>query len=180
MKLNVRPLERSDIPLIVRYFVDADHDYLAGMGADPEKLPSSEDWIAILEKEFAKPILKKSYYYLIWELDDTAVGHSNINNITFRASATMHLHMWHRGQRQQGLGVRFLKLCVPQYFKLFELQTLICEPYAGNPAPNHTLPKVGFKFVREYETTPGWINTHQKVRRFEMTRQQFGESYEVE
>ena len=43
------------------------------------------------------------------------------------------------------------------------LENLYCEPYALNLAPNGTLLKLGFKLVKQYETTPGSINFYQKV-----------------
>jgi len=64
---------------------------------------------------------------------------------------------------------------LPFYFRNFKLQELICEPYSLNPAANKTLVKLGFEFIKEYETTPGWINLHQKVRRYVMTIDRFEE-----
>ena len=45
----------------------------------------------------------------------------------------------------------------------------------NNIASQKVLSKVGFEFIREYETTPGWINLHQKVRRYVMTKDRFEE-----
>jgi hypothetical protein len=45
---------------------------------------------------------------------------------------------------------------------------LYCEPYALNPAPNKTLEKLGFKFLKTYTTIPGWINFEQEVNLWEL------------
>ena len=46
---------------------------------------------------------------------------------------------------------------------MFNLLKLFSQPYALNPAPNRTLQKVGFKYLKTYETTPSWINFRQPV-----------------
>jgi hypothetical protein len=53
------------------------------------------------------------------------------------------------------------------------LKKLFCEPYALNPAPNKTLEKIGFEFVKEYITTPGWINFEQPVKLWMMDFEKF-------
>lgn len=168
--LAIREMQLSDIPRIVDYFVKADADFLKGMGVDPDKLPESQTWIDKLVGEYHKPYVDKESYYIIWLLNDEPVGHSNINNIYFGTSATMHLHLWPHEHRQSGLGQQFLRMTIPWYFQHFELKKLICEPYAENIAPNKTLPKLGFQLVRTYDTTPGWINFHQTVNRYELSR----------
>ncbi len=173
MELSVREITASDVELIVDYFVHADVDFLSGMGADKGKLPERSDWINMLIKELDKPTEDKKLYYILWQLDGQPVGHSNINYINYGNSANMHLHLWNSENRQSGIGTHFLRKTIPFYFDRFRLKTLVCEPYALNPAPNSTLKKLGFRFVRAYETTPGIINFHQKVNRYELTRQEF-------
>ncbi|WP_298517256.1 GNAT family protein [uncultured Kordia sp.] len=170
MKATVREFIASDIEKIVAYFMDAEKDYLKGMGADKSKLPNREKWTQNLQSELAKPYKEKSNYYIIWLIDNTPVGHSNVNHISFGASANMHLHLWKSDTRKSGLGLEFLKMTIPLYFEKFELKKLICEPYAENIAPNKTLKKLGFDFIRTYETIPGMINFQQNVNRYELTK----------
>lgn len=172
MQLSVRELELIDIEKIVDYFVKSDADFLKGMGADKSKLPIRKEWISKLKSEFKKPNKEKEFYYIIWMINNEPIGHSNINKIDFGNSATMHLHLWKNERRKKGLGLDFLRQTIPYYFKNFELDTLICEPYSENIAPNNVLKKLGFEFVREYETTPGWINFYQTVNRYELKREQ--------
>ena len=173
MELTIREFNLNDIANIVDYFLDADSDYLKGMGADKTKLPERSVWIKNLIAEYHKPITEKTYYYIIWLVDNLPVGHSNVNNISFGASSTMHLHLWNTKQRKQGLGLHFLKLTIPQYFQQLQLKQLICEPYSKNIAPNKTLQKIGFKFIQTYETIPGPISFKQKVNRYELSKQKF-------
>lgn len=170
--MSIRELELNDIEKIVDYFVKSDADFLKGMGADKSKLPIRKEWISKLKSEFKKPNKKKEFYYIIWMINNEPIGHSNINKIDFGNSATMHLHLWKNERRKKGLGLVFLRQTIPYYFKNFELEKLICEPYLKNIAPNKVLKNLGFEFIRTYETTPGWINFHQKVNRYELKKEQ--------
>jgi len=177
MKLSVREINETDIKLIIDYFIYSSAGFLNEMGADKEKLPSREKWITILKKEFEKTNNEKEFYYIIWLNDGKPIGHSNINNIKYGKQATMHLHIWKSKKRQRGIGLDLLKQTIPFYFKNFKLNELICEPYSLNPAANKILKKVGFEFVKEYETTPGWINFYQSVNRYRLTKGKFKETF---
>jgi RimJ/RimL family protein N-acetyltransferase len=106
-------------------------------------------------------IEEKKSYCIIWLVDDTPVGHSNINKIVFGEEAFMHLHIWDNTIRKKGFGTEMVKRTLPYFFNNYKLRNLYCEPYALNAAPNKTLEKVGFEFVKQYTTTPGWINFEQ-------------------
>jgi RimJ/RimL family protein N-acetyltransferase len=164
--LAVKEITDDNFISIVDYFLNADKDFLSGMAVDPLKLPKKEDWLKLLTEESQKAVEHKNFYYVIWLLNDTPVGHSNINKIIFGEEAYMHLHMWNSDQRQKGLGFEFIKMSLPYYFEKFKLKQLFCEPYAYNPAPNMTLKKLGFEFIKKYDTTPGWINLYQTVNRW--------------
>lgn len=169
MNLTVREWQPHDIENIVDYFYKAEVNYIRGMGADKSKLPAREIWVGELDLEHEKLFQEKGNYYIIWEIDNKAIGHSNINNIKFGKSATMHLHIWNDDHRKSGHGLVFLKQTIPFYFKNFQLEKLICEPYAENPAPNRTLKKLGFELIGRFYTTPGKINFPQWVNRYQMT-----------
>ena len=63
----------------------------------------------------------------------------------------MHLHIWKKDRRRSGYGINLLKKTIPYYFENFEIEKLICEPYALNPAPT----KVGpFEVVAEVVPNP--------------------------
>ena len=178
-KLSVRQAMMSDHEMIVDYFLQADHDFLRGMGVDISKLPSRHEWLAILEENESLAVADKKFFYVIWLMDDEAVGHSNINKIIPCKEAYMHLHVWRKDIRQRGVGAELVKLSLPYYFKAYDLKELYCEPSAFNPAPNKTLEKCGFEFLKSYDTIPGWINYEQTVNRWRLTRERFGELYEI-
>jgi len=170
-------MQESDIAFIVSYFVDADPDYLLSLGAEKSKLPASEEWAELLVNEIDKPFLEKEFHYVIWQVNGEAVGHSNINKIVYGESAAMHLHIWKGDNRRKGVGSSLLRQSISNYFENFDLQKLICEPYAQNLAPNKLLKEVGFEFIRAYDTTPGLICFHQTVNSFELSRSRFNDNY---
>lgn len=173
MKRNVREMKLSEAHLMINYFLEADHSFLSVLGADPAKLPHFDHWYEILRQDFDRPIKSRHYFYLVWELDGVPVGHSNINDINYAKEAFMHLHIWDTDQRQTGNGTFFVRESIKIYFEKFELSQLYCQPYALNPAPNRTLKKVGFIFLKNYETIPGWINFHQPVNLWVLDRARF-------
>ncbi|MFN0175303.1 MAG: GNAT family N-acetyltransferase [Saprospiraceae bacterium] len=171
--LSVRPLEESDIPLITRYWLDATPGFLEGMGVDLNKMPGQAEWEKVLTEQLRQSIPDKKSYCIIWLLNEQAVGHSNINKIQFGKEAFMHLHLWRSDIRQKGLGADFVKMTLPFFFDHYELQTIYCEPYSLNPAPNKTLEKVGFQFVKQHVTVPGWLNFEQAVNLWELSRERY-------
>ena len=175
--LSVRELHHSDIELITDYWLTAEPDFLLGMGVDLNKMPPRESWRQMLGEQLQQPYAEKKSYCLIWTVDHLPVGHSNVNKITFGKEAFMHLHLWKTANRTKGFGVRFVRLSLPYFFKHLQLKNVCCEPYALNPAPNKVLEIVGFSFIKEYQTTPGWINFEQPVKRWEMTLQQYEAKY---
>ena len=167
---SIKPMDLSEAILMIDYFVSADEGFLRGMGADPAKLPQADDWLRILEEDFARPLQARQFYFVTWMVGDEPIGHSNINKIVFGQEAFVHLHIWQSQHRRSGSAVFYLAHSIAQYFELFELRKLCCEPFFDNPAPNKILPQLGFQLIRSYETTPGWINFHQRVNRWELER----------
>ncbi|MEH0157339.1 GNAT family protein [Limibacter armeniacum] len=166
--LSVRELQAEDIELVANYWVNSDPDFLAGMGVDLNKMFTKEEFTQMLKGQLALPIEKRKSYALIWTVDGIPVGHCNVSNIDFGKKAFMHLHLWKSDKRQRGFGTELVKKSLPFYFEKLQLKTLYCEPYALNPAPNKTLEKVGFEFVKKRTTTPGSHTFEQEVNRWKM------------
>lgn len=164
--LSVRAITRSDIQPIIDYWHQDLPEYWLGMGADMKKMPSKENFRQILAEQIATPIEEKSAFASIWLLNNQPIGHCNVNQIVFGKHAHMHLHLWNRNNRQQGLGSKLVIQSVRFFFEQLQLEKLYCEPYAHNPAPNKTLEKVGFKFIQTYRTIPGTINFEQDVNKW--------------
>jgi RimJ/RimL family protein N-acetyltransferase len=158
---------------IVDYFVKGDAAFLDGMGVDPKLLPARDAWLKTLYENHQKPIDERNIFYVIWHVDGNPIGHSNINKIVYGQEAYMHLHMWQSDIRNQGLGFQLVKESIPFYFLHFKIKNLYCEPYALNPAPNKTLKKLGFEFIKEYESKPGLISFLQPVNRWCLTEARF-------
>ncbi|HEX8060076.1 MAG TPA: GNAT family N-acetyltransferase [Cyclobacteriaceae bacterium] len=171
--IAVREMKIKDAELIARYFLDATPDFLKNLGVDPAKLPALDQWVAMMTTDLAKPMEEKEFFYVIWLFDNKPIGHSNINKIVFGQEAYMHLHLWTADRRHKGIGTQLLRLSLPYYFRNFRLNELFCEPNSQLLAPNKTLEGLGFEFVKEYDTIPGWINFHQPVKRWRMTKNGF-------
>lgn len=168
---TVRALDVSDVDLVTSYFLDADKAYLRNMGIDPAKLPSAEIWQRLIVEDLARPSSDKLFYFLVWEIDGTPIGHANINRIALGVEAYMHLHVWRPRLRGHGHGTQFVRASLRPFFETFDLKSLFCEPYALNESPNRTLAKAGFTFIKAYKPPPGWINFPQTVNRWGMSRE---------
>jgi RimJ/RimL family protein N-acetyltransferase len=167
--LTVRELQQNDIEFIANYWLNSPKDYLTGMGVDLDKLPEHDEWIGFLSQQITQNYKDQTSYCIIWELDGKPIGHSNTNKIIFGHEAYMHLHIWAAGNRSKGLGTDFIILSIPHFFNHLNLKSLYCETYILNPSPNKALKKAGFTIVKQYLTTPGWINFEQLVNLWEMS-----------
>ena len=171
--LTAREINPSDVPFIVSYWVDSDPAFLQSMGVDLEKLPTRESLETVLQKQIETPLEEKRSYCIIWEADNQPIGHCNTNPTYYGEEAYMHLHLWDKAERKKGTGLQLLKITVPIFFKNLQLNTLYCEPYALNEAPNKTLERLGFDLEKEYTTIPGSINFEQPVKRWVLSRAKF-------
>ena len=127
----------------------------------------------MLLNQIDTPDAQKASLAFVAEVNGVASGHCNVNPITFGKEATMHLHLWNAENRKKGLGTSMVLQSLPLFFNRLQLETLWCEPYALNPAPNKTLSKLGFEFVKKYRTVPGSLNFEQEVNRYQLTKEKF-------
>lgn len=171
--ITVREIQLKDIDLIADYWLKSEPDFLVKMGVDLKKLPSRNGLKKMLTEQINQVITAKKSYALIWELNGKQIGHSNVNGIQYGEEATMHLHLWQQTDRQKGLGTEFVLKTLPFYFHKLNLKKIICLPFAQNPAPNKTLEKIGFEFVKKYKTIPGSLNFEQEVNQWELTKNKF-------
>lgn len=169
-ELETREMGPGEETRVIDYFLNSDTAFLKGMGVDPARLPDRDRWTGLIREDMERTLEARQFYYLLWVADGEPVGHSNINKIEFGHRAFMHLHLWRPDLRRSGLGQHFIRACISRYFTVFKLERLICEPYVRNPGPNKTLEKAGFTLVKTHDTVPGWINFHQTVNRWILTR----------
>ncbi len=168
--LSITELEEKYIDGIVQYWLYNEEEHLVKMGVDLNKLPEENKLRKMLSQQVALPYSEKKSLCMIWLLDGQAIGHCNVNQIIFGQSAFMHLHLWSAPNRKKGMGSQLVQLSIPYFFKYLELKELFCEPYALNPAPNKTLAKLGFQFIKKHVTIPGSLNFEQEVNRWKLDR----------
>ncbi len=173
--LSVREIQASDIDAIIRYWLESDGAFLQGMGVDLKKMPGRSEWETMLSQQLSQSYEEKKSYCMIWQVDNEPVGHSNVNKIVFGEEAYMHLHLWAAAVRRKGIGTELVKMTLPWFFEKMQLKKLYCEPYSLNHAPNKTLEKVGFEFVKTYTTIPGWLNFEQPVNLWELSYERYKE-----
>jgi len=169
MNLEIRGFRtKEEYSRMVDYFVQSNHDFLRGMGIDPAKMPTREDWLEEVWGDHHKPGPEKDRIYLAWVCDGELVGHSSINKIQWGEEASIHLHLWRPDLRRSGIGAEFFRRSVHHFLREPGLKKIYCEPYAENPAPNRVLSKLGFTLVKTYRTIPGKTCFEQNVNRWEL------------
>jgi len=176
--LSIREITAADVPHIADYWTKSDPAFMKSMGVDLDKIPERNELLEMLAQQLDKPYQEKQSYAIVWLIDGKPSGHSNINKIIFGDEASMHLHLWNKPERKMGMGLDFVRMTLPYYFKNFKLRKLYCEPYALNEAPNRTLGKIGFEFVKRYSTIPGYLNFEQEVNRWELSSEKFNSLFQ--
>lgn len=170
MAITVRPMTLQETPLIIEYFHAATPEHLEMLGVDPTRLPPASQWQRLYEQMFDRPVEQRSGFLVSWLSDDKFLGFSTADKIRIGQHANMHLHITDPSLRKQGIGVECVRRTVELYFEVLELKQLFCEPNAFNVAPNRTLQKAGFTYVKTHMTVPGPLNFHQAVNRWMIDR----------
>jgi len=170
MALTVREMAGSEIDIIIEYFLGSTPEHLEILGVDRSRLPTAERLRERFARERALPIEQRAWVVVIWLLDDRPIGFSTSDNIAYGEQANMHLHVVDPERRNRGHGVECVRRSVDIYFERLKLKRLFCEPNAFNVAPNRTLQKAGFKYLKTHMTVPGPLNYHQAVTRWVIER----------
>jgi RimJ/RimL family protein N-acetyltransferase len=168
--LAVREMALSEADLVIDYFLGATSEHLELMGVDPSRLPTREQWRERFVHDYGLPIEQRPRIVVIWLMDGRPIGYSSADKITFGEQANMHLHVIDPAYRRTGVGTECVKATVNLYFNKLRLKRLFCEPNAFNVAPNRTLQRAGFRYVKTHMTVPGPINYHQAVTRWVIER----------
>ncbi|HSB95538.1 MAG TPA: GNAT family protein [Spongiibacteraceae bacterium] len=153
----------AEVDFVIDYFHNATPAFLHGLGVDASKLPNRDHWRAWFAMDLKQTPPKRSSFFVIWRQDNEPIGFASIDRIVYGEEAYFHLHIAKPEFRNSGNGAFFVKNSVGLCFEKFELNTLFSEPYAFNTAPNRTLQKAGFKYLKTHETIPGPINFLQPV-----------------
>ncbi|HEX7134402.1 MAG TPA: hypothetical protein VF228_17645 [Iamia sp.] len=166
MELTVRELLPDEMGIRIQYFHGASDEHLVRMGVDRALLPAPDVWAAAYAADAVLPREERTTASLGWELDGEVVGFASLDRITYGDEAFFHLHLLDADRRHRGLGAPFVRLSAARFVELFALRRLLSEPNAFNVAPNRTLQRAGFRYVRTHETAPGPFNPHQPVTRW--------------
>lgn len=170
VKIAVREMALSEVDLVIGYFHRSNPEHLEMLGVDPMRLPAPDDWRERFASEYSLPLEERGRFFVIWLLDDQAVGFSSCDRIVFGERANMHLHVADADKRRRGVGTECVRCSVEIYFERLRLKRLFCEPNAFNAGPNRTLQKAGFKYLKTHMTVPGPLNYHQAVTRWVIER----------
>jgi RimJ/RimL family protein N-acetyltransferase len=166
MKLAVREMKLQEAGIVADYFHEATPEHLEMLGVDPTRVPEREKILQRYADECSRPRESRRQFIVIWILDDVPVGFSRADRIVFGREAYMHLHIFRPEHRKSGYGAECVKETVKIYFEQLDLQRIFCEPNAFNVAPNRTLQRAGFKYLKTHMTVPGPLNYHQAVTRW--------------
>jgi RimJ/RimL family protein N-acetyltransferase len=172
VRFIVQEMALQEVDIVIDYFHDASPEHLELLGVDPTRLPPASVWRERYAREYAKPIEQRATLLVIWKSADQPIGFSSADKIVFGSQANMHLHVLKPEDRNSGFGTACVAQTAELYFDMLKLERLFCEPNAFNVAPNRTLQRVGFRYVKTHNTVPGPLNFHQAVTRWVLERQQ--------
>jgi len=170
MTLSVRPMNSSEVDIIIDYFTKSSCEHLELLGVDPTRIPSRSAFRKGFLFEFERALDQRSNMLVGWYLDENPIGFSTTDKIVFGDHAYMHLHLIKPEDRKRGTGTECVRRSVDIYFETLHLKRLYCEPNAFNTAPNRTLQKAGFRYLKTHMTVPGYLNYHQAVTRWVVER----------
>ena len=170
MTLTVRAMTLPETAEIIAYFHTATPEHLEMLGVDPTRLPQPTQWQRFYQQMFDLPVEQRGSLLVSWLDDDRFLGFSTADKIRIGQQANMHLHIVDASGRKQGIGAECVRQTIELYFQALDLKQLFCEPSAFNVAPNRTLQKAGFKYVKTHMTVPGPLNFHQAVNRWVIDR----------
>lgn len=171
--LKVRYISTEDFPCLIDYWNNMDFDTAFRIGIDRDKIPDYDTFSLLLSEQMKLALPEKNTYILICELDDKAVGHSNIAPIYSGDYSNVHIHIWDSPLRKTNLGEQFLRLALPIYIAKYDLKTINAVIHSHNLAAGKLFQKVGFEFVEEYESQPGDWSFYQKVKKFTLRKEDF-------
>jgi hypothetical protein len=169
MTLTVREMMGSEVGLIIDYFFQSTPEYLEILGVDPTRLPAPKAWRERFRRDWAHCRSTSA------RCRHLAVGRPAGRLFDRRQDRLrrtgQHAPARHRPRApESGFGVECVRRSVGIYFERLKLKRLFCEPNAFNVAPNRTLQKAGFKYLKTHMTVPGPLNYHQAVTRWVIER----------
>jgi RimJ/RimL family protein N-acetyltransferase len=166
----VREINEGDLPSQDAYFENATDEYLLRLGVNPDAIRGFKRDYSAFRAVQAPPLHERKIYGFAFEKEGVLIGSSTLKEIQFGKSAEIHGHIYDETLRGTGLVSSFLPEFLKHVFDLFELEVLIAEPSAQNPAPNRLLQKLGLSIQRSYQSPAQGILLARTANRYELTR----------
>ena len=137
----LRPAERSDIPIFVRWFNDAETTHFLAM-REPLSLAAEERWFeGMLQRQG-----KESYNFVIClQEDDRPIGTIGFHSVDFvNGNADFGICIGEKSLWNQGYGTDALNAIVDFGFGELRLERISLYCYAFNPRGRRSYEKAGF------------------------------------
>lgn len=138
----LRPAERDDIPLFVRWLNDAETNAYLAMRA-PMSVPMEEEWFARVVANQGKD----GYHFVICRLDDDRpIGTTGLFDIdSFNGNAGLGITIGEKQLWGQGYGSDALNALVDFGFGRLRLERIWLDVYDYNQRARRSYEKCGFK-----------------------------------
>lgn len=157
----LRPAERSDIELFVRWFNDAGTlEYLAMRGPMSREL--EDRWFeGMLERHG-----KRDWHFVVCRLEDgRPIGTVGLHNVDLESgSAAFGIAIGDEADRGKGYGTDALRAVAGFGFRELRLERIYLDVYAGNERGQRSYRKAGFVLEgtqrRAHFTGAGFVDVH--------------------
>jgi RimJ/RimL family protein N-acetyltransferase len=141
-RIRLRGPERSDIPMFVRWFNDA--EVTAGLlMVLPMTQAAEEDWFDGLSKRdpYERPMVIEARQGDDWK----AIGNCGYHNLDWRVrSAELGIVLGEKEYWNQGYGAETMQLLLDFGFRTINLNRIWLRVFSNNPRAIHCYEKVGF------------------------------------
>lgn len=138
----LRPAERDDLPLFVRWLNDPRTARFLALRA-PLSLPLEERWFERLVEHFGSDV----YHFVICELiDDRPIGTIGLEEIDqLNGAAALGIAVGDEADRGRGLGTDAVNAIVDFGFGELRLERIWLDVYEGNDGAVRSYEKAGFR-----------------------------------
>lgn len=140
-QVYLRPAERSDLPLFVRWFADAETARGLMIRA-PFSLAAEEQWF----EDMVGRQGKTDYHFVVCRLtDDTPIGTAGLHDLDFvNGNAEFGISIGEKREWNQGHGTDALHAICDFGFGELRLERIELEVYASNARARRSYEKAGF------------------------------------
>jgi RimJ/RimL family protein N-acetyltransferase len=139
-RIYLRPAERSDLPIFVRWFSDAEMGHHLAVRA-PFSLAMEEKWFDQMVEHQAKD----RYMFVICLLDGRPIGSTDLREINMEdGHAAFGIAIGEKELWGNGYGTEALRAICDFGFGQLRLERIELDVYAGNPRAQRSYEKAGF------------------------------------